>query len=165
MPCLVPGSFHFMEQKLWRNLALCTKPRRILDFWGGRAHLTSQRPNIFWNLIPFFSLRVIPWLLPHPFSHILCWYPNAQIANTRTGQGITSTGTSSGTGCPILDISLVLTRLTWQAARTYRPRPPILLQSMTAFCTLLCELRQKILIVSRLLSSLVVLSFPTPMTI
>ncbi len=46
MPCLVSGSFQFMEQKLWHNLALCTKPRRIVDFWGDHAHLTSQRPNI-----------------------------------------------------------------------------------------------------------------------
>jgi hypothetical protein len=30
----------------------------------------------------------------------ICWYPNAQIANTGTGQRITSTGTSSGTGSP-----------------------------------------------------------------
>jgi len=42
----------------------------------------------------------------------ICWYPKAQIANTGMGQRITSTGTSSGTGCPILDKSLVPTCLT-----------------------------------------------------
>ena len=46
------------------------------------------------------------------FVIYICWYPNAQIANTGTGQRITSTGTSSDTGCPILDNSLVPTCLT-----------------------------------------------------
>ena len=42
------------------------------------------------------------------------WYPNVQITNTSTEQRSTSTGTSSGTGSPILDNSpsSCLTQLT-----------------------------------------------------
>jgi hypothetical protein len=47
-----------------------------------------------------------------PVHACTCLSPNAQIDNTGMGQRITSTGTSSGTGCPILENSLVPTCLT-----------------------------------------------------
>ena len=78
---------------------------RWTESFGDVSHTTYVKINII--RYPFFCEAHCSTI------EYICWFPNAQIANTGTGKRITSTGTSSGTGCPILENSLVLAHLTW----------------------------------------------------
>jgi len=69
--------------------------------FDNRKERRSQSDSIL-SLIPQHS----------SYSIYICWYQNAQITNTGKGQRNTCTGTSSGTGSPILDTSLVSSCLT-----------------------------------------------------